>query len=66
MSEEDKINYIRIALGLQKIGISNAMADQIIRTYEEILKLGGNFSINHAAEIEIAIRTKYSSTDKEE
>jgi len=66
MTEEDKINYMRIALGLQKIGITNAMADQIIRTYEEILKLGGSFSINHAAEIEIAIRTKYSSTDKEE
>lgn len=60
LSRDEKINYLRIALGLQNIGVNNEMADRIIETYESILMLGGNFSIKDAVNIEFAIGKKYA------
>lgn len=60
MERESKINYLRIALGLQKIGVSNEMADRIIETYEKVLELEGDFSIKDAVEIEMSMDRKYS------
>lgn len=60
MTNEEKINYLRIGLGLQKIGVDNETADRIIQTYEAILKLGGNFSISDAVEIECDLDRKYN------
>ncbi len=59
MSEEDKIKYLRIALQLQGINMSVPVADQIIQTYEKICELGGKFSLEDAAEIEVDISNKY-------
>lgn len=63
MNREDKINYLRIALGLQKIGVSNEMSDRIIETYEKVLELGGDFSIKDAVKIEISMDKKYAMMD---
>lgn len=60
MRRDEQINYLRIALGLQKIGIDNEMADRIIETYEKILKLKGKFSIKDAVEIEMKMNKKYT------
>lgn len=60
MTREEKVNYLRIALGLQKIGVSNEMADRIIETYEKVLELKDSFSIKDAVEIEISLDRKYS------
>jgi len=65
ISQEEKINYLRIALGLQRIGVDNEMADRIIETYESILRLGGKFSISDAVEIEISLDRKYHKKDLE-
>jgi len=63
LSEEEKINYFRIALGLQKIGVDNEMADRIIQTYEAVTHLGGNFSIHDAVDIELSLDRKYRKKD---
>lgn len=60
ISRNEKIQYLRIALSLQHIGIDDKMADRIIETYENVLRLGGNFKISDAVEIEFAIERKYS------
>lgn len=60
MSREEKINFLRIALGLQKIGVNNEMADRIIETYEKVLELKGKFSISDAVEIEFEMDRKYA------
>ena len=60
MTRDEQINYLRIALGLQKIGINNETADRIIETYEKVLKLKGKFSIKDAVEIEMAMERKYT------
>lgn len=63
MSRDEKINFLRIALGLQKIGINNEMADRIIETYEKVLELKGYFSIKEAVEIEISMDRKYAKKE---
>lgn len=60
MTREEKINYLRIALGLQKIVVNDQISDRIIETYEKILKLEGEFSIKDAIEIEMAFDKKYA------
>lgn len=63
MTREEKNNYLRIALGLQKIGVSTEMADRIIETYEKVLKLKGDFSIDDAVEIELSMDRKYKEKE---
>ncbi len=63
MTREDKIKYLRIALGLQKIGVSGEMADRIIETYEKVLELKGQFSIDDAVEIELSMDRKYKEKE---
>ena len=63
MTREQKNNYLRIALGLQKIVVSNEMADRIIETYEKVLKLKGEFSIKDAIEIELSMDRKYKEQE---
>lgn len=65
MKQEEKINYLRIALGLQQLGISNEMADRIITTYEKILQLKGAFSITDAVQIELGLDKKYKEKEIE-
>lgn len=63
MTRKEKSNYLSIALGLQKIGVSIEMADRVIETYERILKLGGEFSIKDAVEIELSMDRKYKEKE---
>jgi hypothetical protein len=63
MTRDDKNNYLRIALGLQKIGVNTEMADRIIETYEKVLKLKGDFSIKDAVEIELSMDRKYKEKE---
>lgn len=63
MTREEKNNYLRIALGLQKICVSNEMADRIIVSYEKVLKLKGDFSIKDAVDIEIEMDRKYKEKE---
>lgn len=60
MNHSDKVNYLRIALGLQKIGVDERIADQIVTTYEKILEKGDKFDIKDAVEIEFKIGRIYA------
>jgi hypothetical protein len=66
MTEQEKITYMQIALGIQKIAVDEAIADRIIQTYEGIQKLGGDFSLKDAVKIEMDIREKYTKKSLEE
>ena len=65
MSEQEKIEYMRVALALQKISVDEAIADTIVQTYGAILKLGGKFSLEDAVKIEMNIREKYAKKSLE-
>ena len=56
LSEDERANYLRIGLALQSIGCDQMMALRIIKTYERIGKLGGNFSIDDAVGIDMEIK----------
>ena len=60
MTEVEKVEYLRIALGLQKITVSSEIADRIIETYEAILKNKGDFNLKDAVDIELKMDRKYS------
>ena len=59
MTQEEKVNYLRIALNLQNIGVNNEIADRIIETYEVILKKGDKFSVSDAVDIQYRLDKKY-------
>ena len=59
ITREDKVNYLRIALNLQNIGIDIETADRIIETYETISILKDDFTIKDAAKIKVKIDEKY-------
>lgn len=64
MTREEKIEYLRIALALQKISINNHISDTIIETYEKILKIKGKFSIKDSIEIEEKMNKIYFNEEK--
>ena len=61
ITDDDKIQFLRIALQLQKVGVNNEISERIIKTYEQILLLKGDFSIMDAIKIEDSIKKKYNS-----
>ena len=60
MTREQKIQYLRIALALQKINVPDQIADQLIETMDVIERKGGDFSIKDAVEIEFLIGRKWA------
>lgn len=63
MTQDTKAEYLRIALSLQKIGISTETADRVIETYERVLKEQDNFSIKDAVEIQLKMDRKYAEKE---
>jgi hypothetical protein len=63
MTRKEKVNYFRIACNLQRIGVNERTADQIIETYETVMKLGGDFSLKNAVDIEVSIERKYKEKE---
>lgn len=59
MTQEEKIYYLKSAMQLQGIHISDSVTDQIIHTYERICVLKGDFSLRDAAEINNTMKEKY-------
>ena len=65
MTHSDKVKYLRIALALQNIGVSDETSDRIISTYEAVLKKGGDFSIDDACDIQFSLDKKYIKEELE-
>lgn len=49
----EKANYLKIALALNGIGITEQFADLIVLNYERILIKQGRFSIKDAVELQL-------------
>lgn len=64
LTNEEKITYMRLALNMQHIGVDDRMADQIVETYETILRIGHDFTIKDAVKIEKYIQNKYNNLDE--
>lgn len=60
MNIDEKANYLRIALGLQKLVVDNEIAERIIVTYEKVLKLEDKFSLRDAVDIEVDLDRKFA------
>jgi hypothetical protein len=65
MTQEQKISFIRIALAMQGIGVTNETADRIVQTYEKVLEKGGKFSVEDAVMVEYSLDKKYRKKDIE-
>lgn len=65
MTHEEKVKLFKIACKMQNLGINERLADQIIVTYEAVLKKGSDFSLEDAIEIENAIARKYIEWERE-
>lgn len=62
MTEKQKINYLRIALGVQQLGIREKDLAKIIATYESLLEKKGNLNLWDIANIEVNIDKKYKES----
>ena len=60
LSIKEKVNYLKIALSLQQIGVNEETTERIIATYEKILEIGGEFSIDDAVDIQLILDKKYA------
>lgn len=60
LSRQEKVNYLRIALSLQQVGINVEIAERVVATYERILEIGGEFSVDDAVDIELCLDKKYT------
>lgn len=54
-AEKDKIEYVRLALGLSGFNVSDKAAELIWRVTERLKVKKGNFDLKDAGEIEIAV-----------
>jgi hypothetical protein len=59
MKDKD-IQYMRIALGMCGVGVSNCTAEIILRVFEVTKKMGGDFDLMTAAKIQAEIEEKYT------
>ena len=64
VTEEERINYLRIALSLQGIVINNQISDEVLQTIDKISEKGGEFSLDDSVEISQLIRNKYKEEPK--
>ena len=65
ITKEEKIQFLKMALALQGICINERTSDQLVTTYEAIVKKGKNFRISDAVDIELGIVCKYEIKQKE-
>lgn len=64
MTDKEKINYMRIGLGLAGVVVNNLTSEIIVRIYEGIQKKGGKFSLDDATDIEFNVTEKHNKSIK--
>lgn len=52
MTHEEKINYMRIACNLCRIGVDEKMIDTIVSLYDLVLSKEGNATMKDTAKVE--------------
>jgi len=63
LTMKQKIDYIRMGLSLVGITTNQMGAELIVKTYEMMLKKGGDFNIYDAAKIEMEVTGKYKEKE---
>lgn len=63
LSLQEKVDYMRIGLGLAGIGVADATAEVIVKMYEGILQKGGKFNLHDAVKIEVEVKGKYTKKE---
>jgi len=61
MSEDEKVKYFKTALALVGVTTDERTCNVIILTYERFLKLGADFSVRDAVQIEAQNEKKYQN-----
>jgi hypothetical protein len=57
---EQKLNYMRLALSLQSIGLYEETIDAIISTYDALLLKGGNLNLEDITQIEFDVKVRHT------
>lgn len=64
LTDKEKTNFTRIALGLAGITCNNEQTPEMIwRVFESMQKLGGKFSLRDGTMIKTAVEHKYKMLD---
>lgn len=61
MIKVQDIQYMRIALGMCGIGVSNCTTEMILRVFDATKKMKGDFDLMTAAKIQVEVEEKYAS-----
>lgn len=61
MTEQEKIQYFKMALGICNIGVSPATAELILLIYEELKLKEGEFTMKDATIIQANVTAKYEA-----
>lgn len=61
MIREEDVQYMRLALGMCGIGVSNCTTEMILRVFAATKKMKGDFDLMTAAKIQVETEEKYAS-----
>jgi predicted enzyme involved in methoxymalonyl-ACP biosynthesis len=60
MTLEKKINFLRIALNIQQIGLQEETIDKIVCTYDALLEKEGKLNLEGLAEIKMEVEARHT------
>jgi predicted enzyme involved in methoxymalonyl-ACP biosynthesis len=60
MTLEEKINFLRIALNIQQIGLQEETIDTIVCTYDALLEKEGKLNLEDLAEIKMEVEARHT------
>lgn len=63
MDPLQKVKYFKMALALVGVEVNEPSADLIMRIHDRLKKKKGSFTIQDAAEIEVAVRGHYQEKE---
>jgi hypothetical protein len=57
---EQKLNYMRLALSLQNIGLHEETVDSIVSTYDALLLKGGDLNLEDITQIAFDVKARHT------
>ena len=60
MTLEEKINFLRIALNIQQIGLQEETIDTIVCTYDALLEKEGKLNLEDLVEIKMEVEARHT------
>lgn len=64
MTQEEKINYMRISAGIAGFGFRNEQLDLLVSLYELILEKEGSSDIEQIVQIELEVKNRADAISK--